>query len=717
MFARILKPSVQGRDERTLFTVAVVTCIVLIVSLAGVYISRNSANAQQANIETAAVQKSLEDARRALGAKAESLAESLPADTLSKSGAPKPLASAAGLAWLVDLGRDFTAPAEGPIAPLFARLAPVAAELARSENLRGALADGGAASPWGHAHTLSVAAAGDAWIIAIAPYLSPAHKGQPAVLLAQKLDGRALADLARTANTQRLDLAPAADAESGRAATPLDLPQSDLALVWRLERPGDEIVDHNAFFLISFAVLFATLIVFHSRRVTQAAVESEARAKAEAGQDTLTGLPNCVLFTKLLESEAERVRRSIGGRGAALMLIDVDRLGEVNAASGAETGDRLIVALAGRISDLLRSSGRLARIGGDEFAVLQTDIAGPRDAEILARRIVDSLVEPIEVDGRKLYVSVSIGVALCPLDADEPEELMRRAGLALYRAKSAGRNGFCFFEEKTGERLALQKAVEDDLRAAIDEGSLQLLYQPVMDGAGKKMVGVEALVRWPHPAHGFISPQNFIALAEECDLILPLGEWVLRRALTDVRNWPGLRVAVNVSGVQLRDRGFVERLQLMLKQCDVDPARLELEVTENILLADADTAEEAMIGVRAMGVRLALDDFGTGYSSLIYLRRFAFDKIKIDKSFLESMEATGESAIIVHSIVHLGRALGLTVTAEGVETTDQLRFLQALACHELQGYLFSQPTEAAEITRRLEAQIAEAQPAPRKAVA
>ncbi len=362
----------------------------------------------------------------------------------------------------------------------------------------------------------------------------------------------------------------------------------------------------------------------------------------------------------------------------------------------------------------MRSSGRIGRIGGDEFAILQTDIVGPRDAEILARRVVEALAEPLEIDGRRIYVSASIGIALCPDDADGAEELMRRADLALYRAKNAGRNTWRFFEPKIGEQLKLQKAVEDDLRAAIDGGGLQLLYQPVMDSSGKRIVGVEALVRWPHPTHGFISPQSFIALAEECGLILPLGEWVLRRALSDVKKWPGLRIAVNVSGLQLRDPGFVDTLQAMLKQLDVDAARLELEVTENILLSDADAAEDAMVKLRAMGVRLALDDFGTGYSSLIYLRRFAFDKIKIDKSFLDSIEATGESAIIVHSIVHLGRALGLTVTAEGVETPEQHRFLQALACHEMQGYLFSRPVEAAEITTRMEAQqIAEA----RRAVA
>jgi diguanylate cyclase (GGDEF)-like protein len=703
MIARIFKSGVSGRDERLLFPVAIVTCIVLVAILCSVFLLRDSVNEQEIEAEKVAVQRALDDARTGLGARTEALAESLPTDLLPERAGPKTLPTRAGAAFLVDLARDFSAPT-GERAALFRRLAPVAAEFAQVENLRGQLADAGRSAHWGFPRTLAVVAGGEAWLVAFVPSARPAPAQRLAVLGVQRIDDRLLADVARAARTQRIDLGSHAG-EPDMAALRIDYKSDgDLGLVWRAEQPGRDIVDHNAFLLVAFASVFAALIVFHSKRVTQEATAREARARAEAGQDPMTGLPNRVLFMKLLDGEIERVRRSLNDRGAAVLLLDLDRLREVNAASGEEAADRLLVALAGRLAGIVRSSGRIGRIGGDEFAILQTDIVGPRDAEILARRIVEALAEPLEIDGRRIYVSASIGIALCPDDADDAEELMRRADLALYRAKNAGRNTWRFFEPKIGEQLKLQKAVEDDLRAAIDGGGLQLLYQPVMDSAGKRIVGVEALVRWPHPTHGFISPQNFIALAEECGLILPLGEWVLRRALSDIRNWPGLRIAVNVSGLQLRDPGFVDMLQAMLKQLDVDAARLELEVTENILLSDADAAEDAMVKLRAMGVRLALDDFGTGYSSLIYLRRFSFDKIKIDKSFLDSIEATGDSAIIVHSIVHLGRALGLTVTAEGVETADQHRFLQALACHEMQGYLFSRPVEAAEITTRLEAQ-------------
>ena len=456
--------------------------------------------------------------------------------------------------------------------------------------------------------------------------------------------------------------------------------------------------------LIAFALFFATFTVARARRVTEEAAEDEAQSFEAVGQDPLTGLPNRALFTRLLESEIERVKRTVNEHGAAVLYLDCDRFQEINQSCGRETGDKLIVALAHRLGNLLRSAGRLARFEADDFAIILTDVVGPRDAEMLARRIADMAAEPFEIDERRIYIGLSIGIALCPQDADTAAELMRRADVALYRAKNEGRNRYCFFEQKLGEQMRMRQVVEDDLRTAIETGALVLQYQPIMDISGKRMVGVESLVRWPHPVHGLISPANFIALAEECDLILPLGEWVLRRALADMRLWPGLKVAVNVSAVQFRQKDFGETIERLLQETGIEPERLELDLTESVLLSDADAAEDAMINLRAMGIRLALDDFGTGYSSLIYLRRFAFDKIKIDKTFLESLETSGEGAIIVHSIVHLGRALGLTVTAEGVESADQHRFLQALGCHELQGYLFSKPVSAADITRRLRAQ-------------
>jgi diguanylate cyclase (GGDEF)-like protein len=381
-----------------------------------------------------------------------------------------------------------------------------------------------------------------------------------------------------------------------------------------------------------------------------------------------------------------------------LFYLDLDRFKEINDSFGHEAGDRLIQASTQRVSGILRGGDRLARLGGDEFAILQTEVRTPRDCEKLAKRILQEMSQPFDLGEQKVFAAMSIGIALHPHDAKDSQELMRRADLALYRAKNEGRNRFCFFEQRMGEELRMRKTVEDELRAAIDRDELMAQYQPIVSADGEKLLGVEALVRWRHPIHGLISPERFVGLAEDNGLILPLGEWVLRRACTDARRWPGLYVAVNVSPIQFRHNAFPAAVDRILKETDMDPSRLELELTEGVIVKDADQAENAIIELRAKGVRLALDDFGIGYSSLIYLRRFAFDKIKIDKSFLQSMEMTGESAIILHSIVHLGRALGLTVTAEGIENEDQQRFLQALGCHELQGFLFSQPLDADELT-------------------
>jgi predicted signal transduction protein with EAL and GGDEF domain len=351
--------------------------------------------------------------------------------------------------------------------------------------------------------------------------------------------------------------------------------------------------------------------------------------------------------------------------------------------------------------NVIRTSDTLARFGGDEFAIIQTGLRAAGDSETLAKRILDALTQPFAISDTQVIVGASIGIALAPEHGDDRETLMRLADTALYQAKSEGRNRYSLFQSRMDETIRMRKTVEEDLRRAIIENELVLEYQPLFSSDGEKIVGLEALVRWPHPIRGLINPSEFVAIAEERGLIVPLGEWVLRRACEDCKRWPDIRIAVNVSPIQFRHRNFVETVVRVLEETGFDPTRLELELTEGVVVEDADAAEEAMMDLRALGVHLALDDFGTGYSSLIYLRRFAFDKIKIDRSFLESMEATGESAILVHSIVHLGRALGLTVTAEGVETKEQHRFLQALGCHQLQGFLFSKPVPRAEIDRML----------------
>ncbi|MEA2856041.1 MAG: hypothetical protein QOH98_362 [Methylobacteriaceae bacterium] len=535
--------------------------------------------------------------------------------------------------------------------------------------------------------------------VAIVPVMTPDQTSSGALVGVASLDRAFLSHLVRRAGMGPIEIVSADADISARSAIGLNDAQGQrLAyLTWTPVQPGNERALWFAAILVFFAALFAALVVYHSRRVARVLAESEARAQQLAGQDLLSGLPNRALFNQYLDAEIGRTART--GSAFALFYLDLDRFKEINDSFGHEAGDRLIKSATQRVGAILRGGDRLARLGGDEFAILQTEVRNPRDCEKLAKRILQEMTQPFDLGEQKVFVGMSIGIALHPHDAKDSQGLMRRADLALYRAKNEGRNRFCFFEQRMGEELRMRKTVEDELRAAIERDELIAQYQPIVSADGGKLVGAEALVRWRHPVHGLISPERFVGVAEDSGLILPLGEWMLRRACADARRWPDLYIAVNVSPIQFRHSGFAAAVERVLKETDMEPSRLELELTEGVIVKDADQAENAIIELRAKGVRLALDDFGIGYSSLIYLRRFAFDKIKIDKSFLQSMEMTGESAIILHSIVHLGRALGLTVTAEGIENEEQQRFLQALGCHELQGFLFSQPLDADELTR------------------
>ncbi len=477
-----------------------------------------------------------------------------------------------------------------------------------------------------------------------------------------------------------------------------------LFLNWIPERPGDTLMRRIGIAAIpplTITLLLFLLIVVNTRRVARELAASQARTESLAGQDPLSGLPNRLYFGQTLDAALAALEpngQSNGQeRGLALMFLDLDRFKEVNDAHGHQAGDELIKQVARRLETILRRTDTLARFGGDEFAVLQLDVTGNDDARALAGKILHALSEPFHLCGNTVNVGVSIGIAMAPRDAGDRETLMRMADTALYEAKSEGRNRSAFFHQQMDDALQMRKVVADDLRRAIAEDELTIHYQPIFSADGTRVVSLEALVRWPHPTRGMISPAKFVPLAEQSGLVIPLGEWVLRRVCSDGKRWPGVRIAVNVSPIQFRQRDFVDSVINVVADSGFEPQRLELELTEGVVVEDADAAEVAMRHLRDHGFPLALDDFGTGYSSLIYLRRFAFDKIKIDRSFLESLEAAGESAILVHSIVHLGRALGLKVTAEGVETKEQHRFLQALGCHEMQGFLFSRPICADDV--------------------
>lgn len=473
-------------------------------------------------------------------------------------------------------------------------------------------------------------------------------------------------------------------------------------LSWTPERPGDAMIGQFAWALGAVGILFVALFayVLHRLRIAAQQIASrESQIQRLAGQDELSGLPNRRTFDLRLDQELAQLGRTKSA--LAVLMLDLDRFKAVNDTYGHNAGDELIRQVANRLTTILRVGDTVARLGGDEFGIIQTHMAAPNASATLGQRILDALTSPFEIGGVAVTIGCSIGIAHAPQDGADRSVLLRLADTALYQAKNEGRNRYSFFEPQMNRALQLKRMVEEDLRNAIARDQLLLHYQPQVSIDGTSIIGVEALVRWPHPEHGLIPPSEFIGIAEERGLIVPLSEWVLRRACEQARQWSGIKLAVNVSPIQFRHKDFVASVIRILDETGFDPDRLELELTEGVVVEDADAAEAAMMDLRAHGVSLALDDFGTGYSSLIYLRRFAFDKIKIDRSFLEYMEATGESAILVHSVVHLGRALGLRVCAEGVETAEQHRFLQAIGCHELQGFLFSKAVPPEEIDRLL----------------
>ncbi len=478
-----------------------------------------------------------------------------------------------------------------------------------------------------------------------------------------------------------------------------------LSLVWSPSRMAAETLADLAFFgfFASILVAIIALILFNRMRVsTEAILVREAKASHEAQHDPLSGLPNRAVFCNALSENIEDLPNR--DTNIAVLLLDLDKFKDVNDTYGHAAGDKVIIDFGHRVRALLRQTDVIARLGGDEFAVLQFGIHTHMESTRLAQAIIDAANRPFLMDGAEMRIGVTIGISFAPDDGMDVATILRAADTALYRAKNEGRNRFALYEHRMTEAERIRKLVDDELRGAIDRDELTLAYQPQVFSDSGRIASVEALVRWRHPTHGLISPATFISAAEERGLIVPLGEWVMKRACLDAARWPGLRVGVNVSAIQFRQANFVQDVERIIKDSKLEPGRLELELTEGVLVEDADQAEAAMMELRSIGVKLALDDFGTGYSSLIYLRRFAFDKIKIDKSFLDSMEATGESAILVHSVVHLGRALGLEVTAEGVETEEQRRFLQAVGCHFLQGYLFSKPVSADAIDDMLRAE-------------
>jgi diguanylate cyclase (GGDEF)-like protein/PAS domain S-box-containing protein len=444
------------------------------------------------------------------------------------------------------------------------------------------------------------------------------------------------------------------------------------------------------------AVLLALMDITERKR-------AEARLAFMAQHDGLTGLPNRSLLRQHMDEIMLHSRR--GAEKIAVLILGLDNFKAVNDTLGHGVGDKLLRGVAKRLRSTLREEDTLARLNSDEFAIVQSGLTRPEDAVMLARRLLEAINDPYLLDGHSVVIGASIGIAMAPGDGDESEKLLKHADMALSRAKNDSRGTFSFFEAGMDARAQSRRKIEIDLRAAIQNDVLRPYYQPLIDLSTGRITGFEALVRWPHPERGMISPAEFIPVAEETGLINGLGGLMLRRACMDAAHWPdSVRVAVNLSPLQFRVGNLLSVVMDALKQSGLPATRLELEITETLLLEKSSQVLATLHALRAMGVRISMDDFGTGYSSLSYLRSFPFDKIKIDQSFVRDLGSNRDAQAIVRSIISLGTGLGVTITAEGVETEAELSCLRAEGCHEGQGFLFSQARPNSEIVKLLQAQ-------------
>jgi diguanylate cyclase (GGDEF)-like protein len=471
-------------------------------------------------------------------------------------------------------------------------------------------------------------------------------------------------------------------------------------LAWRKDRPGLEFVRRVAPGLgiaLSMLAALTYFLILWGNRQAKRILTSEAQATRAARTDPLTGLSNRAGLRKDLAqllSEAKAKASTLG-----VLSADIDQFKSINDAFGHAVGDAVLVATAKRLRGVLRPGALLARPHGDCFVMLVPGLEAGGAAELAAQMVTAALAEPVDIDGTRVFVTASVGYAIAQRDGDSEDELLRRVDLAVDSAKQDGDPSAVAFDPHMDQEVSYRRTIENALRTAITAGTIDVAYQPLMDPSGTQVLGVEALARWTDPELGAVSPEIFIPLAEETGLIQDIGELVMRRAVEDGKAWPGVNVAVNVSASQIHHGDIVQVVRDVLQESRFPAERLEIEITESVLLADEKRANEQIRGLQALGVKVALDDFGTGYSSLQYLRRFGFDKLKIDRSFIDGAGAPQDSSIILASIIKLGQDLDLTITAEGVETAEQQSWLQASGCHQLQGYLFSRPLPAGQMTR------------------
>jgi diguanylate cyclase (GGDEF)-like protein len=424
-----------------------------------------------------------------------------------------------------------------------------------------------------------------------------------------------------------------------------------------------------------------------------------------ASHDALTDLPNRLLLADRLARALALAHRHY--RRLAVLFLDIDHFKSINDSLGHQRGDELLRAVARELVNCVRTSDTVSRHGGDEFVVLLAEMERGQDAAVCARKIIAALARPHMLSGQELRITVSIGISVYPDDGDDAETLLKTADMALYQAKAEGRDGYQFFTPDLNVRAVERRLIETGLRSALDRQEFELHYQPKMDLRTGVVVGAEALIRWRHPDRGLVEPAQFVRIAEECGLIKPIGRWVVREACLQAQAWQdaglgAIPVSVNVSAVEFGAKDFLGNLIEILKETGLDPRSLEIELTESVLMAHVEASNAVLNALKNLGVHLAIDDFGTGWSSLSYLRHFPIDALKIDKSFVQGISSSSGTAPIVRAMISMGKSLKLRIIAEGIETRDQLAFLQSEDCAEGQGYLFSRPLAAEPFARMLE---------------
>jgi diguanylate cyclase (GGDEF)-like protein len=422
---------------------------------------------------------------------------------------------------------------------------------------------------------------------------------------------------------------------------------------------------------------------------------SEMKISHMARHDALTDLPNRILLRERLGEALGHVER---GQRLAVLCLDLDQFKNVNDTLGHPIGDELLRVVAGRLRGCVRETDTISRVGGDEFSIIQADIVDATDAERLARRIFDAVNAPYDLHGHLVMINTSIGIALAPADGTDPNELLKNADMALYGAKADGRGVYRFFESEMDARMKARRTLELELRKALENGEFELYYQPVVNLNKDDVHCCEALLRWNHPDRGVVSPVEFIPVAEEIGLIIVLGEWVIRQACEEAAKWPDeVCVAVNLSPTQLGSKNLLPTVLSALASSQLPAHRLELEITEAVLMQNTEVTLRTLHQLRALGIRISMDDFGTGYSSLSYLRSFPFDKIKIDRCFISGLDDSSESAAIVQAVAGLAQSLSMTTTAEGVETRAQLDRVRELGCTDVQGFYYSPPVQVQQL--------------------